>query len=185
MHAGVRIPRIRRLRSHIHDEQLRQWQQRDRHRPSGSPEEEPIPSKPAGLNVIDEDSAMSVSVVMVFSFVIFMGAVLVVLYLYVEYLVYFIHGIFALSSCVAVLGVLEPLVYKLPIGTTRLPANAIPCFHGSLEIRQALILVVAAVVPAVWVYYRHHERSWIIQDMLGVCFSVYILRTVRLPSLKG
>ncbi|XP_070386252.1 signal peptide peptidase-like 2B isoform X2 [Dermacentor albipictus] len=91
---------------------------------------------------------------------------------------------FALSSAVAILGVLEPLVYKMSCGTGRLPVGAVPCFHGSLEVRQALMLIMAVIVPAVWVYWRHHPLSWIMQDVLDVCFSVYILRVLRLPSLK-
>ncbi|XP_075547654.1 signal peptide peptidase-like 2B [Dermacentor variabilis] len=142
------------------------------------------PSRPQGMNIIEEESSLDVSPVWVLSFVVFMGTMLVVLYLFIAYLVYFIHGMFALSSAVAILGVLEPLVYKMPCGTGRLPVGAVPCFHGSLEVRQALVLIMAVIVPAVWVYWRHHPLSWIMQDVLGVCFSVYILRVLRMPSLK-
>ncbi|XP_065298154.1 signal peptide peptidase-like 2B isoform X1 [Dermacentor albipictus] len=142
------------------------------------------PSRPQGMNVIEEESSLDVSPVWVLSFVVVMASMLVVLYLFIAYLVYFIHGMFALSSAVAILGVLEPLVYKVSCGTGRLPVGAVPCFHGSLEVRQALILIMAVIVPAVWVYWRHHPLSWIMQDVLGVCFSVYILRVLRLPSLK-
>ncbi|KAH7986940.1 hypothetical protein HPB52_024628 [Rhipicephalus sanguineus] len=142
------------------------------------------PSRPQGMNVIEEESSLDVSPVWVLSFVVFMTTMLVVLYLFIRYLVYFIHGMFALSASVAVLGVLEPLAYKMPCGTGRLPDGAIPCFHGSLEVRQALVLFAAVIVPAIWVYIRHHPLSWIMQDLLGVCFSVYILRVLRMPNLK-
>ncbi|XP_077524523.1 signal peptide peptidase-like 2B isoform X2 [Amblyomma americanum] len=142
------------------------------------------PSLPHGMNVIEEHSSLDVSPVWVLGFVFMMASMLVILYLFIAYLVYFINGMFALSSAVATLGVLEPLAYKLPCGTARLPVNAVPCFHGSLEVRQALVLAVSAMVPAFWVYIRHHPLSWILQDLLGVCFSVYILRVLRLPNMK-
>lgn len=142
------------------------------------------PSRPQGMNVIEEESSLDISPVWVLSFVVFMATMLVVLYLFIRYLVYFINGMFALSSAVAILGVLEPLVYKMPCGTGRLPDGAVPCFHGSLEIRQALVLLASVIVPALWVYWRHHPLSWIMQDGLGVCFSVYILRVLRMPNLK-
>ncbi|KAH8023549.1 hypothetical protein HPB51_014798 [Rhipicephalus microplus] len=98
--------------------------------------------------------------------------------------VYFIHGMFVLSASISVLGVLEPLAYKMPCGTGRLPDGAIPCFHGSLEVRQVLVLLAAVIVPAFWIYIRHSPLSWIMQDLLGVCFSLYILRVIRMPNLK-
>ncbi|KAH6920753.1 hypothetical protein HPB50_028260 [Hyalomma asiaticum] len=163
----------------VHNRQMR------RHRlSSASSAASQTPSRPHGKNVIEEESSLDVSPVWVLSFVVFMATMLVVLYLFIRYLVFFIHGMFALSSSVAILGVLEPLAYKMPCGTGRLPDGAVPCFHGSLEIRQVLVLLAAVIVPAFWVYVRHHPLFWIMQDVLGVCFSVYILRVLRMPNLK-
>ncbi|KAL1442957.1 hypothetical protein MTO96_046160, partial [Rhipicephalus appendiculatus] len=72
----------------------------------------------------------------------------------------------------------------MPCGTGRLPDGAVPCFHGSLEVRQVLVLIVAMILPLYWVYIRHNHLSWIMQDLLGVCFSVYILRVLRMPNAK-
>ncbi|KAK8764767.1 hypothetical protein V5799_032625 [Amblyomma americanum] len=69
------------------------------------------------MNVIEEHSSLDVSPVWVLGFVFMMASMLVILYLFIAYLVYFINGMFALSSAVATLGVLEPLAYKLPCGT--------------------------------------------------------------------
>ncbi|XP_077564411.1 signal peptide peptidase-like 2B [Haemaphysalis longicornis] len=66
----------------------------------------------------------------------------------------------------------------------QLPSGAVPCCHGSLEVRQLLVIIVGFIVPAIWVYIRHDEYSWVLQDSLGVLFSVYILRIMRMPSMK-
>ncbi|KAH6930445.1 hypothetical protein HPB50_013702 [Hyalomma asiaticum] len=172
-------PTARRYEVEVHNRQMRR-----RRLSSASSAASQAPSRPHGMNVIEEESSLDVSPVWVLSFVVFMATMLVVLYLFIRYLVFFIHGMFALSSSVAILGVLEPLAYKMPCGTGRLPDGAVPCFHGSLEIRQVLVLLAAVIVPAFWVYVRHHPLSWIMQDVLGVCFSVYILRVLRMPNLK-
>ncbi|KAL3227032.1 hypothetical protein MRX96_024393 [Rhipicephalus microplus] len=124
------------------------------------------------------------TLVWVLSYIVLMATMLVVLYFFIRYLVYFIHGMFVLSASISVLGVLEPLAYKMPCGTGRLPDGAIPCFRGSLEVRQVLVLLAAVIVPAFWIYIRHSPLSWIMQDLLGVCFSLYILRVIRMPNLK-
>ncbi|XP_075726187.1 signal peptide peptidase-like 2B [Rhipicephalus microplus] len=172
------------VRQQVYECELHSRQMRRRRLSSSSAASQGAPSRPQGMNVIEEDSSLDISPIWVLSFVVFMATMLVVLYFFIRYLVYFIHGMFVLSASVAVLGVLEPLAYKMPCGTGRLPDGAVPCFHGSLEVRQALVLLAAMAVPAFWIYIRHHPLSWIMQDLLGVCFSVYILRVVRMPNLK-
>ncbi|KAL3196772.1 hypothetical protein MRX96_015386 [Rhipicephalus microplus] len=87
-------------------------------------------SLPKSENVLEEESSLDVSPVLVTLFVICMGVMLLLLYFFFQYLVFFIIGMFALASVVSVIGVLEPLIYKIPIGTTRIPRNVCPCFHG-------------------------------------------------------
>ncbi|KAL3196773.1 hypothetical protein MRX96_015386 [Rhipicephalus microplus] len=110
-------------------------------------------SLPKSENVLEEESSLDVSPVLVTLFVICMGVMLLLLYFFFQYLVFFIIGMFALASVVSVIGVLEPLIYKIPIGTTRIPRNVCPCFHGP---------------PG---------------DLLGVAFSINMLKTLRLPNL--
>lgn len=141
-------------------------------------------SRRMSLNRMQEEMSTHITSSWVFCFVFFMGFMLVVLYFLIKYLVYFAHGMFALASGSAVVGVMEQLVYMMPCGTSRLPSGAVPCCHGSLEVRQLLVIIVGFIVPAIWVYIRHDEYSWVLQDSLGVLFSVYILRIMRMPSMK-
>lgn len=140
-------------------------------------------SFPKSENVLEEESSLDVSPVLVTLFVICMGVMLLLLYFFFQYLVFFIIGMFALASVVSVIGVLEPLIYKIPIGTTRIPRNVCPCFHGPLEVRQLGLIVFAISVSVTWVVLRHHPQSWILQDLLGVAFSINMLKTLRLPNL--
>ncbi|XP_077525320.1 signal peptide peptidase-like 2B [Amblyomma americanum] len=140
-------------------------------------------SFPKSENVLEEESSLDVSPVLVTLFVICMGVMLLLLYFFFQYLVFFIIGMFALASVVSVIGVLEPLIYKIPIGTTRIPRNLCPCFHGPLEVRQLALIIFAISVSVTWVVLRHHPQSWILQDLLGVAFSINMLKTLRLPNL--
>lgn len=130
-----------------------------------------------------EESSLDVSPTLITMFVICMGAMLLLLYFFFQYLVFFIIGMFALASVVSLIGVLEPLIYMVPLGTTRIPKNLCPCFHGPLEIRQLALIVFAISVSVTWVVLRHHPQSWILQDILGVAFSINMLKTLRLPNL--
>lgn len=140
-------------------------------------------SLPKSDNLFEEESSLDVSPVLVTLFVICMGVMLLLLYFFFQYLVFFIIGMFALASVVSVIGVLEPLIYMVPIGTTRIPRNLCPCFYGPLEIRQLVLIIFAISVSVSWVVLRHHPQSWILQDLLGVAFSINMLKTLRLPNL--
>ncbi|KAL3227030.1 hypothetical protein MRX96_024393 [Rhipicephalus microplus] len=161
----------------------RRMRRRRLSRSSGSAASQ-APVRPQGMSFIEEESSLDITPIWVLSYIVLMATMLVVLYFFIRYLVYFIHGMFVLSASISVLGVLEPLAYKMPCGTGRLPDGAIPCFRGSLEVRQVLVLLAAVIVPAFWIYIRHSPLSWIMQDLLGVCFSLYILRVIRMPNLK-
>ncbi|XP_029839430.2 signal peptide peptidase-like 2A [Ixodes scapularis] len=134
-------------------------------------------------NLMEEESSLDVSPVLVTLFVICMGVMLLLLYFFFQYLVFFIIGMFALASVVSVIGVLEPLIYMVPLGITRIPKNVCPCFHGPLEIRQLVLIIFAISVSVTWVVLRHHPQSWILQDLLGVAFSINMLKTLRMPNL--
>lgn len=140
-------------------------------------------SLPKSENLLEEESSLDVSPVLVTLFVICMGVMLLLLYFFFQYLVFFIIGMFALASVVSVIGVLEPLIYMVPLGTTRIPRNLCPCFYGPLEVRQLVLIVFAISVSVSWVVLRHHPQSWILQDLLGVAFSINMLKTLRLPNL--
>ncbi|XP_077564409.1 uncharacterized protein LOC144179857 [Haemaphysalis longicornis] len=140
------------------------------------------PQQPLDLQFEKHANARITPTVIV-GFVFLMSGVLVVIYMFLDYMVYFIIGMFALASTVALVAVLEPVIYMIPICTTRLPNYAFPCFYGSLEVRQIFLLVSSVVVALSFVAFRHHSWAWILQDLLGMTFSVFLMKTLRLPNL--
>ncbi|KAL1419744.1 hypothetical protein MTO96_004666 [Rhipicephalus appendiculatus] len=143
---------------------------------------EEVVTKPEEIDM-EEDVDVHVTPKSIILFVAFMSGTLIVLYLYIQYLVYVIIGMFVLASTVALVGVLEPLFYMVPLGTARLPNYALPCFYGSLEVRQVLLILFSIGLAFSWVVIRHNSKSWLLQDFLGVIFSIYMIKTLRLPNL--
>ncbi|XP_076308493.1 signal peptide peptidase-like 2B [Tachypleus tridentatus] len=127
---------------------------------------------------------MNVSPVLVAVFVLCMGAMLLLLYFFYDYLVYFIISLFVLASIISVYNCVEPSVKRLSIGTYRLPNCNFLCCKGSLQVYQVVVLLFAVTLAVTWVIIRKESYSWILQDILGVAFSINMLKSIRLPSLK-
>ena len=102
---------------------------------------------------------------------------------------YVIIGMFCFASFLAVYACLEPLVmmsYRACpwCPTVQLPKLKICGGTIVLELRQFLLMIMALSVTIVWAVYRKASWAWILQDILGVVFSINMLKTLRLPSLK-
>ncbi len=102
---------------------------------------------------------------------------------------YVIIGMFCLASTLAAYSCFEPLVLwsydALPqCPTVRLPrCNMLVCILN-MELRQFLLLCASIAIVVVWVVFRKSDWAWVLQDFLGVLFSINMLKTLRLPSLK-
>jgi len=131
-----------------------------------------------------EEASLAITPTFVAIFVLCMCGMLVLLYFFYKYLVYVIISIFVVASTVAVFQCLEPLVLRIPIGTTLIPIWDNRCCLLKLQIRSIVLLMGAISLAACWVVYRKESFSWILQDILGICFSINMIRQVRLPSFK-
>merc|ERR1712203_369543 len=54
----------------------------------------------------------------------------------------------------------------------------------NMELRQALLLIASISISVVWLVFRKEDWAWILQDTLGIMFSINMLKVLRLPSLK-
>ncbi len=103
--------------------------------------------------------------------------------------VYVIIAMFCLASGLAAYSCFEPFVMwsydAIPhCPTVRLPrCNLFLCVLN-MELRQFLLLCGSIAIVIVWVVFRKTDWAWVLQDFLGVLFSINMLKTLRLPSLK-
>jgi signal peptide peptidase-like protein 2B len=96
---------------------------------------------------------------------------------------------FCLASVMAIYSCFEPLVmwsYKAAPNcpTIKIPKMNLYLCVLNMELRQFLLMCIAISITVVWVVYRKADWAWALQDTLGVLFSLNMLKTLRLPSLK-
>ncbi|XP_042874656.1 signal peptide peptidase-like 2A isoform X1 [Penaeus japonicus] len=131
-----------------------------------------------------EETSINMTVKSILGFVVLMCIMLLCLYFLYAYLVYIIIAMFCLASAIATYCCLDPLVSRMPCGTTRTPYFNIYIVRGTLMVRQILLLMFAFGLSITWVVLRKEPWAWILQDILGIMFSINVLKMIRLPSLK-
>ncbi|KAM7327877.1 hypothetical protein ACRRTK_014244 [Alexandromys fortis] len=133
-----------------------------------------------------EDEAVDVTPVMICVFVVMCCVMLVLLYYFYDHLVYVIIGIFCLASSTGLYSCLAPCVRKLPFCTCRVPDNNLPYFHKRPQARMLLLALFCVTVTVVWGIFRNEDQwAWVLQDILGIAFCLYMLKTIRLPTFKA
>jgi len=152
-------------------------------------EEDPNSVQPQdGSGGQEEELSVQVSPLLVLFFVCCMCSMLVLLYFFFNQLVYVIMTMFCIASSLAMYSCLEPLVmasYQIPcLPVLRLPRCNLYLCVLQLELRQLVLLVASIGTAATWFVFRKSDWSWIIQDILGIMFSINMLKVLRLPSLK-
>ncbi|KAG9405760.1 Signal peptide peptidase-like 2A [Aphanomyces cochlioides] len=53
-----------------------------------------------------------------------------------------------------------------------------------VSIADILSFAISAGLVLFWVFTRHEDYSWILQDVFGVCVCILFLQTIRLPNIK-
>lgn len=141
-----------------------------------------------GSGAAEEELSIHVSPLLVLFFVLCMCSMLVLLYFFFNQLVYVIMTMFCIASSLAMYSCLEPLVmasYSLAsLPVLRLPRCNLYLCVLQLELRQFLLLLASIATSATWFVFRKTDWSWILQDILGIMFSINMLKVLRLPSLK-
>lgn len=114
-----------------------------------------------------------------------MAVMLLALYYFFQYLVYVIIALFTLASIASIFACVEPILLRLfPNSITRHSFKCLSERCGRMYFYQLFLLMFAMSVSIAWLIIRKESYSWSLQDLLGVCFSLNMLRTIRLPSYK-
>jgi len=132
----------------------------------------------------EEEPYLNISPLYVLFFVGCMAGMLLALYFFFKYLVYVIIGLFVVASILSSFVCLDALTKKiLPKPATSATVPCV-CTGSRAPVYQLVILGVAISLSLSWFFLRKQRYSWILQDILGVFFSINMLRTIRLPSFK-
>ena len=124
----------------------------------------PLPQA-AHASIEHEDVSVRITPVWVLMFVCMMCTMLVLLYFFLNKLVYVIIGMFCIASVIATYACFEPIVMwsyqSLPwCPTLKLPrCNMLLCVIN-MELRQFLLLLIAISLSVLWVIYRNNFWCW-------------------------
>lgn len=148
---------------------------------------EPEETEAAGKKkLIEEEPYLNVTPVNVAIFVVCMAAMLSSLYFFYAYLVYIIIGLFVMASILSVFVCCDALFRTIlpeAVKSFKVPVFFC-CSNKQSHLYQVIILLASASLALTWFFFRKQPWSWILQDILGVFFSINMLRTIRLPSYK-
>lgn len=131
----------------------------------------------------DEDEPVDFTSAMTCAVVTMSCSIMLLLYFFYDHFVYVMIAIFGLGAGTGLYSCLAPLVRHLPPRPCQRP------LPGRRACRQLPLLLLAGLcmlVTVLWVAYRNEDRwAWLLQDTLGVAYCLFVLRRVRLPTLKN
>ncbi|KAG8593922.1 hypothetical protein GDO81_000990 [Engystomops pustulosus] len=139
-----------------------------------------------GADKKHDDETVDVTPVMICVFVVMCCSMLVLLFNFYDRLVYIIIGIFCLAASIGLYSCLSPFVRIIPYGKCRVPENNLPYFHNRPPIWKLLLASFCIAVSVIWGVFRNEDQwAWILQDILGIAFCLYMLKAIRLPTFKS
>ena len=132
----------------------------------------------------DTYSFPPLSTVMVLVFIVMICIVLLLLYYFYTYLIYVVIVIFAVAAVQGSYDCLSGILSLYNCGHCRIPENNLPLLKSQPEVCSLILLMFCTGLSIFWVIIRNSLYGWILQDFLGVCFCISLLRMFKLPNLK-
>lgn len=134
---------------------------------------------------IKEEPVLKISPLYVMFLVVGMTGTLLSMYFFYKYLFYILVGLFtlaAISSTFMCVTTLLDLIIPQRIKSLSLQLTCCSKRCDPMPYYQLIVLLLTIGLVTYWLVIRNTSYSWWLQDLLGVCFSCYMLRTLRLPS---
>ncbi|XP_028636522.1 signal peptide peptidase-like 2C isoform X1 [Grammomys surdaster] len=130
-----------------------------------------------------EDAPVDFTPAMTGAVVTMSCSIMILLYFFYDCFVYVMIGIFGLGASTGLYSCLVPTVRYLPLWRYQW---VLPGHRASVKLPLLLLAGLCALVTVLWVIYRNEDRwAWLLQDTLGVAYCLFVLRRVRLPTLKN
>lgn len=132
----------------------------------------------------DKYSFPPLSTIMVLIFIVMICVVLLLLYFFYKYLIYVVIGIFAIAAVQGSYDCLSGIKAMYKGCNCRFPENNIPGLSSQPECCNIFLLLFCIGLSVFWIIIRNSMYGWILQDFLGICFCVSLLKMFKLPNLK-
>ncbi|CAD7668098.1 unnamed protein product [Nyctereutes procyonoides] len=149
----------------------------DRLRPRGARGPGGAAAAPGAAEEGAEVAAVDFTPAMAGAVVTMSCSIMLLLYFFYDRFVYVLIATFGLGAGTGLYSCLAPLARRLPPQLSQRPRPQLPLL---------LLAGLCAAVTAVWVAHRNEDRwAWLLQDTLGVAYCLFVLRRVRLPTLRN
>jgi len=142
----------------------------------------PIPALSQEEQMREQEQIAYLNETAAMGFVVVASVGLVVLFYFINKLIYVLIGVFVLGgtqgllACsAALLSMLMPKTAEKTVGVPGL---------GRVQLLSVLLLPLCLLVCILWAVYRHREYAWIMQDVMSICLLMLLQRTIRLPNIK-
>ena len=150
--------------------------------PGGHPPQRALAAR-RGPEEDDEDSPVDFTPAMTGAVVTMSCSIMLLLYFFYDCFVYIMIAIFGLGAGTGLYSCLVPVVRHLPVWQDQW---LLPGRQACLQLPLLLLAGLCLVVTVLWVAYRNEDRwAWLLQDTLGVAYCLFVLRRMRLPTLKS
>ncbi|XP_068932089.1 signal peptide peptidase-like 2C [Petaurus breviceps papuanus] len=131
----------------------------------------------------DEEEPVDFTPAMTGAVVLMSCSIMLLLYFFYDCFVYVMIGIFGLGAGTGLYSCLAPLARRLSLGRCQL---ILPGLQAYLQLSLILLAGLCTSITAIWMIFRNEERwAWLLQDTLGVSYCLFVLRRVRLPTLRS
>ncbi|KAK3769165.1 hypothetical protein RRG08_014028 [Elysia crispata] len=148
------------------------WKQRSKVRASSIDTEE------------SEEEGLPFTVCGVLIWFAFICTTILLLYFFYDYMVYVFIALFCIVGAHSLYRCLLPLWTRIMPINYDIPLNRLPCFKSKANLGSLILLMPCLTLGIFWAVERHASYAWVLQDILGACFCVYLIQNLRLPSLK-
>ena len=142
---------------------------------------------PSGVKSSLKNDASHVSLTPshVIAFFMVCSVSILLLYFFYDYLVYFVIAIFCYASCLSLFDLSYSILSQWPgFVRFRVPPNKLPFFKSRPPVFGILLFIVCASISVVWAVFRKESFAWILQDILGCGFCVFMIKTIKISSGK-
>ncbi|XP_039385710.1 signal peptide peptidase-like 2B [Mauremys reevesii] len=130
-----------------------------------------------------DDVTIDPDVLFICASVVMSSFMLLALYCFYDNLVDIMIGFFSLYASIGLYSCLSPSVNKLPFGEYKLN---LPYFHNGPQVRTLFLAGFSVSITITWMIFRNEDQwAWVLQDFLGISICLYVLKTIRMPTLKN
>ncbi|GFR84186.1 signal peptide peptidase-like 2B [Elysia marginata] len=143
-------------------------------------------AKQNGENTEEDEDGVPITICGVLIWFTCICGVILLLYFFYDYMVYVFIALFCIAGAHSLYRCLLPLWTRIMPIRYDIPLNRLPCVKSTSKanLGSLILLMPCLTLGIFWAVERHASYAWVLQDILGACFCVYLIKDLRLPSLK-